>query len=104
MKKLRKMNVQKSARKMVWLEILLAVAVLQCVGCTVGPKYHRPPVQTPPAYKEMGNWKTAQPNDQKLSSKWWEIFQDAQLNALEDSRVFFSLLTSASCLLRFPGN
>jgi len=78
------MNVQKNARKMVWLEILLAVAVLQFGGCTVGPKYQRPPVETPPSYKEMGNWKTAQPNDQKLSGKWWEIFQDPQLSALEE--------------------
>jgi len=40
-------------------------------------------VQTPPAYKEIGNWKPAQPNDQKLGGNWWEIFQDPQLNALE---------------------
>jgi NodT family efflux transporter outer membrane factor (OMF) lipoprotein len=31
----------------------------------------------------MGNWKTAQPNDQNVSGNWWEIFQDPQLNALE---------------------
>ncbi len=31
----------------------------------------------------MGDWKTAQPNDQNLSGNWWEIFQDSQLNALE---------------------
>jgi NodT family efflux transporter outer membrane factor (OMF) lipoprotein len=37
----------------------------------------------PPAYKEIGNWKTAQPNDQNLGGNWWEIFQDQQLNALE---------------------
>jgi NodT family efflux transporter outer membrane factor (OMF) lipoprotein len=49
----------------------------------VGPKYKAPAVPTPPAYKELGNWKTAQPNDQNLGGNWWEIFQDAQLNALE---------------------
>jgi NodT family efflux transporter outer membrane factor (OMF) lipoprotein len=31
----------------------------------------------------MGNWKTAQPSDQNLGGNWWEIFQDPQLNALE---------------------
>jgi NodT family efflux transporter outer membrane factor (OMF) lipoprotein len=31
----------------------------------------------------MGNWKTAQPSDQNLGGNWWEIFQDMQLNALE---------------------
>jgi outer membrane protein TolC len=49
----------------------------------VGPKYKTPTVPTPPAYKEIGNWKTAQPSDQNLGGNWWEIFQDPQLNALE---------------------
>jgi len=40
-------------------------------------------VQAPPAYKEVGNWKPAQPNDQNLGGTWWTIFQDPQLNALE---------------------
>ncbi len=52
-------------------------------GCTVGPNYKRPAAEVPPAYKEVGDWKTAQPNDQNLSGNWWEIFQDSQLNALE---------------------
>jgi NodT family efflux transporter outer membrane factor (OMF) lipoprotein len=34
-------------------------------------------------YKEVGDWKPAQPNDQKLDGNWWEIFQDSQLNTLE---------------------
>jgi NodT family efflux transporter outer membrane factor (OMF) lipoprotein len=38
---------------------------------------------TPPIYKEIGNWKTAQPNDQHLGGNWWEIFQDSELDALE---------------------
>ena len=52
-------------------------------GCAVGPKYKTPIAPAPPAYKEMGNWKTAQPSDQNLGGNWWEIFQDSQLNALE---------------------
>src|ERR1039458_5947275 len=58
--------------------------LLAVVGCTVGPKYQRPPVDVPPAYKEAGDWKTAQPNEQNLGGAWWQIFQDPQLNALED--------------------
>ncbi len=30
------------------------------------------------------DWKAAQPNDQIARGKWWEIFQDPQLNALEE--------------------
>ena len=70
-------------RHLVWLEGALAIAVLLLSGCAVGPKYHTPPVQAPPAYKELGNWKPAQPSDHKLGGNWWEIFQDPQLNALE---------------------
>jgi NodT family efflux transporter outer membrane factor (OMF) lipoprotein len=66
-----------------WLEVLLAIAMLQLSGCTVGPKYHPPVAQVPPAYKELGNWKAAQPNDQNLGGAWWTIFQDPQLDALE---------------------
>ena len=64
--------------------ILLAIAALQLTGCVVGPKYHQPVVQAPPAYKEIGDWKPAQPNDQNLGGAWWTIFQDPQLNALEE--------------------
>jgi NodT family efflux transporter outer membrane factor (OMF) lipoprotein len=53
-------------------------------GCALGPKYKAPNMPIPPAYKEVGNWKTAQPNDQNLGGNWWEIFQDSQLNALEE--------------------
>jgi NodT family efflux transporter outer membrane factor (OMF) lipoprotein len=63
---------------------LMVIAALQLTGCVVGPKYHAPVVQAPPAYKEAGDWKPAQPNDQNLGGSWWTIFQDPQLNALED--------------------
>jgi NodT family efflux transporter outer membrane factor (OMF) lipoprotein len=63
--------------------VLLAIATFQVAGCTVGPKYRRPTAEVPPAYKEVGDWKPAQPNDQNLGGNWWEIFQDSQLNALE---------------------
>ena len=63
--------------------VLIAVAALQLTGCVVGPKYHPPAVQAPPAYKEVGDWKPAQPNDQNLGGEWWTIFQDPQLDALE---------------------
>jgi NodT family efflux transporter outer membrane factor (OMF) lipoprotein len=62
---------------------VIAIAALQMTGCVVGPKYHQPPVQAPPAYKEIGDWQPAQPNDQNLGGDWWKIFQDPQLDALE---------------------
>ena len=71
----------------VWNRALTSVAlasVLSIAGCAVGPKYNRPAVEVPPAYKEVGDWKPAQPNEQNLGGAWWQIFQDQQLNALED--------------------
>jgi NodT family efflux transporter outer membrane factor (OMF) lipoprotein len=70
-------------RRTPWLIILPAIAVLQLCGCTVGPTYRRPAAEVPTAYKELGNWKEAQPNDQHLGGSWWEMFHDPQLNALE---------------------
>ena len=62
---------------------ICVLGMLVLAGCTVGPNYKRPAAEVPPAYKEVGDWKTAQPNDQNLSGNWWEIFQDSQLNAVE---------------------
>jgi len=53
-------------------------------GCAVGPKYQKPAVPAPPQYLESGNLKVAQPSDQLVRGKWWEIFQDPQLNGLEE--------------------
>jgi NodT family efflux transporter outer membrane factor (OMF) lipoprotein len=62
---------------------ICALSMLILAGCTVGPNYKRPAAEVPPVYKEVGDWKPAQPNDQKLDGNWWEIFQDSQLNTLE---------------------
>src|SRR5579864_4145074 len=72
----------RKAQQASW-EVLLALTALQLRGCAVGPNYHTPVVQVPPAYKEAGNWKAAAPNDQDLGGSWWTVFQDPQLNALE---------------------
>jgi NodT family efflux transporter outer membrane factor (OMF) lipoprotein len=74
--------------------ILAAVTAFAIAGCTVGPKYRQPAatVQPPAAtYKESptqfpnsGEWKVADPQDAMLHGKWWEIYKDPELNALED--------------------
>jgi NodT family efflux transporter outer membrane factor (OMF) lipoprotein len=70
------------------------ITALLLAGCTVGPKYQTPAatVQPPPAsYKESptqfpdsGDWTVAQPQDAMLHGKWWEIYNDPELNALEE--------------------
>jgi len=71
-------------RQRAWAALLLALGVLPFGGCVVGPNYHLPPAPIPPAYKEVGDWKAAEPSDEKLAGKWWEIFQDPRLNGLEE--------------------
>ena len=70
-------------------------------GCKVGPNYNRPATAPPPEYKEGGSagavvpppnpnggtWKPASPSDGMLRGKWWEVYQDPQLNALEEQIV-----------------
>src|SRR5712692_9196055 len=62
----------------------LVLTTLLCAGCMVGPDYRKPAVPMTPAYKEDEGWKVAQPRDQIPRGKWWEIFGDPQLNALEE--------------------
>jgi outer membrane protein TolC len=46
-------------------------------------KYTTPSAEVAPAFKENANWKPAQPSDAALRGNWWELFGDADLNALE---------------------
>jgi NodT family efflux transporter outer membrane factor (OMF) lipoprotein len=62
----------------------LCLGLLLLDGCSVGPKYTKPTTQIPPSYNGVGNWKPAEPSDEARKGKWWEIFQDSELNALEE--------------------
>jgi NodT family efflux transporter outer membrane factor (OMF) lipoprotein len=79
------------------LAALVALGLL--AGCKpVGPDYSRPGYQAPAAYKETGasavvvpppspaggGWQPANPSDGLLKGKWWEIYQDPQLDRLEE--------------------
>ena len=69
------------------------LALLACLpGCQVGPRYHAPapPAVTAANYKEStvnfhdaDGWKVASPQDAMIRGNWWEIFQEPELNALE---------------------
>jgi NodT family efflux transporter outer membrane factor (OMF) lipoprotein len=68
------------------LAALLAVVAVFSPGCLKVPAYQRPSAAVPPHFKEdpPPGWKEAQPNDGVLRGKWWEIFHDPALNALEE--------------------
>ncbi|HWF38286.1 MAG TPA: efflux transporter outer membrane subunit [Candidatus Acidoferrales bacterium] len=70
---------------------LLCTALLVS-GCNLAPQYHAPSVQRPDAYKELtpadfpntDGWKVAQPSDSVIRNNWWEMFNDPELNKLEE--------------------
>jgi NodT family efflux transporter outer membrane factor (OMF) lipoprotein len=78
--------------KIMKMALLAAPATLMFLaGCDPAPKYVRPPAVTPQAYKEAppqfkegSGWKLAQPGDDKIRSKWWEMYNDPVLNSLEE--------------------
>src|SRR3954466_9453993 len=77
-------------------------------ACTVGPRYTKPQIQTPPAYredppdqfKEAGVWKTAQPADAFAKGEWWRLFNDSELDELQ-ARIDVSNQTLSAAEARF---
>jgi NodT family efflux transporter outer membrane factor (OMF) lipoprotein len=69
---------------------IAALSVLTVLaGCNFAPDYHRPESATPASYKEApaadaGPWQAAQPADAAARGRWWTVFGNAELDALED--------------------
>jgi len=63
------------------------LAVLALSGCKeVGPNYKAPAMPAPPEYSDNGhngNWSVATPADTAIRGDWWAIYQNAELNDLE---------------------
>ena len=68
------------------LVLALAGGLMLASGCAVGPNYRRPAAPVPQVFKEPPpeGWKQAQPSAGVPRGKWWEIYNDPQLNALEE--------------------
>jgi outer membrane protein, multidrug efflux system len=73
---------------------LIAAGLTAVAGCSVGPDYHRPaalPSQPLPAAfngveptTNLPAWKVTQPSAHLPRGAWWKIFDDAELNRLEN--------------------
>ena len=77
----------------------LSIAIA-CGGCASHSQYVAPGVNTPPAFKENGNWKPAEPGDAIARGRWWEVCGDPSLNALEE-RIAVSNETLKAAEARF---
>ncbi|MFG0867029.1 efflux transporter outer membrane subunit [Pseudomonas sp. FYR_7] len=53
-------------------------------ACTLAPDYHRPEMTGTAQFKHAEGWTQATPSDAIARGAWWEIYGDAQLNALVD--------------------
>ncbi|WP_028227324.1 efflux transporter outer membrane subunit [Paraburkholderia ferrariae] len=64
---------------------LALAAAAALAGCAVGPDYVRPAAPVTANYKELEGtgWSAAQPADAAPRGAWWDIYGDAQLDALE---------------------
>ena len=62
------------------------LALLTVGGCKVGPNYKTPAMPAPPEYSDNGhngNWEAATPADQADRGAWWTVYNDKNLNDLE---------------------
>lgn len=68
--------------------VLALTLALLVPGCAVGPNYVKPTTVEPAAFKEApvdpSEWKVAQPSDAFPRGAWWKLFDDPELDALEE--------------------
>ena len=64
--------------------LVTALTLPFLAGCEVGPDYVKPAAPVPAHYKDAGNWKPAHPRDAVVRGRWWEIYHDPELDALEE--------------------
>src|ERR1035438_7342487 len=84
------------------------VCLVLFAGCSFAPKYAKPAVQTPAAFKELApdqfkeaeGWKAAEPKDDTIRGQWWEMFHEPELNAFE-SQVAISNQSVVAALANF---
>ena len=61
---------------------VLTTSVL--AACDLAPRYRPPETTSVAAYKEALDWIAATPDDEAPRGRWWQIFQDPTLDALEE--------------------
>lgn len=65
-----------------------AAALLLLLGaCSLAPPLKVPEVPTAVAYKELGPWTQAQPADRLPRDSWWTLYDNAELDSLEQRLI-----------------
>lgn len=80
--------------------IFVGIALSSVItGCTVGPGYQRPAIAEPMLWNETSGhvtWIVGAPADAQLKGEWWRIFNDAQLNTLQEQAQLGNLQLQAA--------
>ncbi len=79
--------------------LLICALTGAIAGCAIGPDYRRPAVTTSPQWNELGtapDWIAATPADAQLKGEWWQLFNDSQLNALQQRSLQENLSLQAA--------
>lgn len=63
-------------------KLALSLFGLLLAGCTVGPKYQRPAVDAPAAYRGQTAAESSATAESLGNEKWWDVFQDPVLQQL----------------------
>src|SRR6516164_8481668 len=65
-----------------------AAGLLLLLGaCSLAPPLKVPQVPTGDAYKELGPWTPAQPQDRLPRDSWWTLYDNAELDELEQRLI-----------------
>jgi multidrug efflux system outer membrane protein len=62
--------------------VLILFLVLGITGCSVGPNYHRPEVEAPPAWLQTDSSFYADSASSLADTTWWDLFGDTVLSQL----------------------
>jgi NodT family efflux transporter outer membrane factor (OMF) lipoprotein len=93
------MNASENSMRAIVLWIL---ACLVMAGCTVGPNFERPQTPTPEVFNRTQSAQApSKAVEAQFSPDWWTLFNDPQLNALEQQLADANLdVAAASARLR----
>lgn len=73
------------------IRVFVTAAAMLAAGCNLAPAYHTPTTPPSVAFKEAvpggeaePGFRVAAPKDAQVGTRWWEIYGDPRLNALEE--------------------
>lgn len=72
---------------MIVRRIFPAVCLVGLLGCAAVPEYQPPALELPPGWKLEVPWRAGRPADAASKGAWWQIFDNPELDALEQKAL-----------------